>query len=119
MWGRFLLLSIILIGVDYAILSYFDAYLFKYFIILHFIFLLINVNIIFLYKYLEKRHSDYVGLGIMSGLILKMLFSLGIFVVLYNKLQLNDIQVVNFLFVYFCYTILFLISVLKSGKLKK
>ncbi|MXV39132.1 hypothetical protein GO491_10665 [Flavobacteriaceae bacterium Ap0902] len=116
MWIKFLITMFVMVALDYLILTALDAYLFKYFLIVHAVFISINASILFLYQYLKTHQADFVGLGIMAGLVLKMLFALGIFVVMYNKLHLNDIQIINFLFVYFCYTIVFLLSVLKLGK---
>lgn len=114
MWKKFIVITFLIIFVDYIILIGLGAFLFKYYVILHAVMVLINISILLLYSYLIKYKSDFVGLGVMAGLLFKMLLALGIFVVLYNKLHLNDIQIINFLFVYFCYTIVLIVTVLNQ-----
>lgn len=117
-WIRFFVLVVLMIVLDFFGLKLLDAYNFKYFVVLHVAFFVINTSILFLFDYLKKHQSSYVGVGIMAGLIFKMFLALGIFVVLHLKLQLSNIQAINFMLVYFCYTIIFLIQVLRAPDLK-
>lgn len=110
----FIIVAFVIMGLDALVLNFLAAFNFKYFVTLHLVLFTICFSLILLKNYLQKAKPNYVGLGTTTGFVFKMFVSLLIFIVLYKKMEMGNIHVINFLFIYLLYTFIAAITVVKE-----
>lgn len=108
---------VLIVSIDYLILNYFGEVNLRYFISLHSPLILISAKIFGLVAFIKKQ--TYLGLYVVVGLVLKMIIMLLIFIYAYKKLNMSNVEVLNFVTVYLIYTFYIMIFVIKSKKFSK
>ena len=103
---KVLLAVLMLVAADYLILHNLNAYEFKYFVVLHGTLIGMGLVLFGLLQWLKKSQPSYVGMGMMAGLVMKMILMTALFIVLHRKSGMTDTQIVNYLIIYSIYTAL-------------
>lgn len=113
---KWIFFAFILITADYFVLNSLDEFRPKNFIVLHASILMLGFLIFSLIHFLKKKQPQYLGLGVMAGLVIKMIFMTALFIVMFKKTGLSDSEVVNFLIIYALYTTLITVYAVSQVK---
>ena len=114
---KYILLLLSLVLLDYFILQFFEIYEMRYFVVLHGSLWFVG-GILASSLFFFKNKKELVGLIITSGLMVKMILMFGIFVIMHNKLELSQGQILNFLFAYAAYTLVYILFFVKKLRAK-
>lgn len=110
---RYIFYLIGIVILDYLTLSYLAEYEMKYFVVLHGGIWVLG-GIIWSMMYLFQKKTEYLGLIVTAGLLIKMGIMFALFIVLYNKLGLSQTQILNYLIVYSIYTLVYTLYFIKK-----
>ena len=116
---RWILFALMVVAINYVMLYDLDAFRSNYFVSLHASLLFLGGIIVSIIHFIRKTKPDFLGIGITAGLLVKMIFMTTLFIYMYKKLNLSNLEMVNFLGMYAIYTVLitfYAISQLKFNK---
>lgn len=109
---KYVLFLVGLVILNYFILQFLEIYEMRYFVVLHGSLWFVG-GILVSSLFLFQNKKELLGLVITTGLMVKMMLMFGIFVIMHNKLSLSQGQILNFLFVYCAYTLIYILFFVK------